>query len=108
LKLLESGLPAFFLRPVFEAVVDGVIFPEACWQVRPRTPGSSDPDCSVGGPAVVCGVSTCGSRLPGKERFDPLILLIRNFVASSHPPEFGSIEAESHIYADLRTNMLLL
>jgi hypothetical protein len=108
LKPFEDGLPESLLRPVVEAVIHGVIFAEALRQVRPRGPGSSNPNDRVDELAVIFGIS---ARVPGfarKQRFDTLVLFIRNFVASSHRrKEFWTVGAKSHIDADLGTKMPL-
>lgn len=101
MKTVEDGLPSSLLRPVIETVVHGVVFAEAFRQVRPGRSGASDPNYRVDELAVIFGISAWGSRLARKQRFDTLILLIRNFVASSHRrKEFGPIGAKSHIDAD--------
>jgi hypothetical protein len=109
LEPFKNGSPASLLRPIVEAMIDSVVFAEAFRQVRPGRTGASDPNHRVNKPTVIFGISTGGSRLSGKQRFDPLILLIRNFVASSHRrKEFGPIGARSPVDADQCAKMLLL
>jgi hypothetical protein len=84
LKPVEDGLPASLFRPVIEAVVDRIIFAEAVRQVRPGRSGTSDPNHRVDEPAVIFSISAWGARLARKQRLNTPVLLVRNFVASSH------------------------
>lgn len=109
LERLKDGLPSPLLRPAVKALIHGVVFAEPLGEVRPRGPSTGDPVHRVHETPIVLGIAARISGLAGKQRFDPFVLVVGKFVASSHQMRaiWGRKGQNSPVDADLETKMPL-
>jgi hypothetical protein len=84
LEGLEDCLPTAFFRPAAEALVNGVVLAEALREISPGGSGARDPEHRVQKTAVVIGVAAGITRFARKQRLEALVLLVGQFVTSSH------------------------
>ena len=88
LKGLEDCLPTTLLRPTVEALIHCVGLTEALREVFPGSPGAGNPEHRVQKPAVVIGVAARTQRFARKQRLKAIVLLVGQFIASSHERKF--------------------
>ena len=84
----EDRLPAALFRPSVKALINRVVLAETFQEIRPGSSGAGDPEHGVQKAAVIVGVATGVARFSGKQRLKTVVLLVGQFIASSHGREF--------------------
>jgi hypothetical protein len=88
LESLEDRLPTPLLRPAVEALIHCVVLAEAFWEIGPGSSSVRDPEHGVQKAAVVIGVAARIARFSRKQWPDAIVLLVGQFMASSHRRKF--------------------